>query len=112
MSQLTDSERRSLEDQLNKRLLVSCEESEKAGFSPKSFRESLAKDGPVAAVSRVIMSDPKTSGFTALLDAKRADLTGEAIALNGPWQALFDPKVLDQARKRLIEYKRPDLAKD
>ncbi|HWM32570.1 MAG TPA: hypothetical protein VNO69_12830 [Methyloceanibacter sp.] len=112
MSQLTDSERRSLEDQLTKRLLEACEESEKAGYLPKPFRASLVKNGAVEAVSRVITSDPKTSGFAALLDAKRADLTGEAIALNGPWQALFDPKVLDQARKRLIEYKRPDLAKD
>jgi hypothetical protein len=111
MSKLTESERSSLEDQLNKRLLEACEESEKAGYSPKAFRESLAQNGPVEAVSNVITSDPKTSGFTALLDAKRADLTGEAIALAGPWKALFDAKVLDQARKRLIEHKRADLAK-
>jgi hypothetical protein len=38
------------------------------------------------------------------------DLTGEAIALS-PWKALFDPAVLDQAGKRLIQYQRPDLAK-
>jgi hypothetical protein len=55
--------------------------------------------------------DPKTSGFAALVALKRLDLTGEAIALSGPWKALFDPKVLDQARKRLIQYQRPDLAK-
>jgi hypothetical protein len=71
----------------------------------------LAKDGPVEAVSRVITSDPKTSGFAALAELKRLDLTGEAIALGGAWKALFDPKVLDQARKRLIQYQRPDLAK-
>lgn len=112
MTELTDAERRSLEDQLNKRLLAACDESEKAGFSPISFRESLAKDGPVVAVTRVIMSDPNTSGFTALIDAKSADLTGEAIALAGPWKALFDRNVLDQARKRLIDSNRPDLAKD
>jgi len=51
------------------------------------------------------------SGFAALAELKRLELTGEAIALSGPWKALFDPKVLDQARKRLIQYQRPDLVK-
>jgi hypothetical protein len=111
MTSLTDPERRGLEDELSKRLLKACDESDRAGYSTKSFRASLAKDGPVEAVSRVIKSDPKTSGFAALVELKRLDLTGEAIALSGPWKALFDPKVLDQARKRLIENQRPDLAK-
>jgi hypothetical protein len=52
----------------------------------------------------VIKPDPKTSAFAALVELKRLDLTGEEIALSGPWKALFDPKVLDQARKRLIQY--------
>jgi hypothetical protein len=63
MTSLTDPERRRLEDELSKRLLKACDESDRAGYSTKSFRASLAKDGPVeAAVSRVIKSDPKTSG--------------------------------------------------
>jgi hypothetical protein len=65
----------------------------------------------VEAVSRVITSDPKASGFPALVELKRLDLTGEAIALSGPWKALFDAKLLDQAWQRLIQNQRPDLAK-
>jgi hypothetical protein len=65
----------------------------------------------VEAVSRGITPDSKASGFAALAEFNRLDLTGEAIALSGPWKALFDSKVLDQARKRLIQYQRPDLAK-
>jgi hypothetical protein len=110
-SQLTDSDRRRLEDELSKRLLEVCDESDKAGYSTKGFRASLAENGPVEAVTRVISSDPKASGFTALDKLKRLDLTGEAIALSGPWKTLFDSKVLDKARKLLIQYKRPDLAK-
>jgi hypothetical protein len=110
-SALTDSERRRLGEELRGRLLKACDDSDKAGYPTKSFRASLAEDGPVEAVSRVIRSDPKTSGFAALVELKRLDLTGEAIALSGPWKALFDPKVLDQARKRLIQYQRSDLAK-
>ena len=71
---------------------------------------SLDKDGPVEAVSRGITPDSKASGFAALAEFNRLDLTGEAIALSGPWKALFD-SMLDQARKRLIQYQRPDLAK-
>jgi hypothetical protein len=103
-------ERRRLEDELKKTLLKACDDSDKAGYSTKSFRNSMAKDGPMDAVSRVIKSE-KTSGFAAVAELKRLDLTGEAIALSGPWKALFDPTVLDQARKRLIQPQRPDLAK-
>jgi hypothetical protein len=71
----------------------------------------LAENGPVEAVTRVITLDPKASGFAALADLDRLDLTREAIALSGPWKALFDPKILDKARKLLIQHKRPDLAK-
>jgi hypothetical protein len=110
-SPLTDAERHRLEDEPRKRLLKACDDSGKAGYSTKTFRASLAKSGPVEAVSHVIKSDPKASGFAALAELDRLDLTGEAIALSGHWKALFDPKVLDQARKLLIQYKRPDLAK-
>jgi hypothetical protein len=110
-SALTDSERRRLEDELSERLIKACDDSNKAGYSTKAFRASLAENGPVEAVSRVITSDPKASGFAALVELKRLELTGEAIALSGPWKALFDAKLLDQARKRLIQNQRPDLAK-
>ena len=85
-STLADSVRRRLEDELKKTLLKACDDSDKAGYSTKSFRNSMAKDGPVDAVS--VKSDPKTSGFAALADLKRLDLTGEAIALSGLWKAL------------------------
>lgn len=109
-SALTDSERRRLEDERSERLIKACDDSDKAGYSTKAFRASLAENGPVEAVSRVITSDPKASGFAALVELN-LELTGEAIALSGPWKALFDAKLLDQARKRLIQNQRPDLAK-
>jgi len=82
-STLAGSVRRRLEDELKKTLLKACDDSDKAGYSTKSFRNSMAKDGPVDAVSRMIKSDPKTSGFAPLADLKRLDLTGEAMALSG-----------------------------
>jgi len=109
-SALTDSERRRLEDERSERLIKACDDSDKAGYSTKAFRASLAENGPVEAVSRVITSDPKASGFAALVELN-LELTGEAIALSEPWKALFDAKLLDQARKRLIQNQRPDLAK-
>jgi len=80
-SALTDSERRRLEDERSERLIKACDDSDKAGYSTKAFRASLAENGPVEAVSRVITSDPKASGFAALVELKRLELTGEAIAL-------------------------------
>jgi hypothetical protein len=71
-------ERRRLEDELKKTLLKACDDSDKAGYSTKSFRNSMAKDGPMDAVSRVIKSE-KTSGFAAVAELKRLDLTGEAL---------------------------------
>jgi len=65
-SALTDSERRRLEDERSERLIKACDDSDKAGYSTKAFRASLAENGPVEAVSRVITSDPKASGFAAL----------------------------------------------
>jgi hypothetical protein len=42
-SALTDSERRRLEDELSKRLIKACHDSDKAGYSTKAFRASLAE---------------------------------------------------------------------
>ena len=100
---LTDSERRRLEEELRKRLIKACDDSDKAAYSTKAFRASLAENGPVEAVSRVITPHPKASGFAALVELKRLDLTGKAIALSGPWKTLFDVKLLEGDLELIIE---------
>jgi hypothetical protein len=48
-------------------------------------------------------------GFLRLLELNRLDLTAEAVVLQQPWKRLFEDNVLEQARKRLRQYNRPDL---
>jgi hypothetical protein len=70
----------------------------------------LAESGPVGACVRVIMAPKIPDGFLRLLELKRLDLTAEAVVLDHRWRCLFESKVLEQARKRLRQYDRPDLA--
>jgi hypothetical protein len=70
----------------------------------------LAANGPIDACVKVIMSRKIPDGFLVLLEKKRLELTAEATVLRGPWKALFDPPVLNEARQRLQKYGRPDLA--
>jgi hypothetical protein len=107
---LTEGERRRLEAQLGDQLRIDCAEAEGIGYSPKKFRSMLSESGPRGACVRVIMSTKVPDGFLTLLELERLDLTAEATVLRGPWRVLFDLDVLDVARKRLRDYKRPDLA--
>lgn len=103
-------EERKLESSLAAQLKQDCAESESIGYPPKKFRTMMAVDGPKGACVQVIMSAKIPDGFLTLLELKRLDLTAEATVLRGPWKKLFEPAVLDRARKRLREYGRPDLA--
>jgi hypothetical protein len=107
---LAEAERRRLEGKLGEQLRQDCEESESIGYSPKQFRMMLAESGPVGACQRVILSPRIPDGFLRLLELERLDLTAEATVLRGPWRILFGTDVLEQARKRLRQYNRPDLA--
>lgn len=103
-------EERKLEALLAAQLKQDCAESESIGYPPKKFRTMMAESGPAGACVRVIMSAKIPDGFLTLLELKRLDLTAEATVLRGPWKTLFEPAVLEMARKRLREYGRPDLA--
>jgi hypothetical protein len=103
-------ELRQLEAQLRKRLVEDCAESRSLGYDPKKFLGMVNADGPVKACIQAIASQRIPDGFINLLRLKRLDLTAEATVLAGPWRKLFDDTFLDQARKRLRAYERPDLA--
>jgi hypothetical protein len=105
------AEHRKLLALLAERLRADCAESESLGYPPKKFRTMMAGSGPDGACIQVIMSVKIPDGFLKLLELSRLDLTAEATVLDGPWRELFDDVVLDQARKRLRQYGRADLAK-
>lgn len=107
---MTDQQSRKLETLLGEQLRKGCADTESIGYNPTKFRIMMAESGPVGACQRVIMSARVTDGFTKLWDKDRLELTAEAIILQGPWKALFEPEVLEKARKSLRKYDRPDLA--
>jgi hypothetical protein len=107
---LSETERRQLEAKLGEQLRQDCDESERIGYSPRQFRLMIAESGPAEACRRVIMSPKIPDGFLKLLELQKLELTAEARVLNGPWRRLFMRDVLEQARKRLRQYDRPDLA--
>jgi hypothetical protein len=110
MATLTPAERRRLEGQLREQLRQDCDVADSIGYHPNVFRQMMSKDGPVATCRHVIMSAKIPDGFMKLLLLKRLDLTAEATVLRGPWRSLFKDDVLAEARKRLKDYDRPDLA--
>jgi hypothetical protein len=62
----------------------------------------------VAACIQVNISNRIPNRFLRLLELDR--MNAPATALKEPWRRLFNDKVLAAAKKRLIQYNRPDLA--
>jgi len=107
---VSEAERRRLERQLGEKLPQDCDECESVGYSPRQFRIMLAESGPVGACVRVIMTPRIPDGFLTLVELNKLELTTEAVVLRWPWRRLFENEVLEEARKRLRKYDRPDLA--
>lgn len=70
------------------------------GYRPNTFRRMLADHGGVETARRLIRG-AATSGFEALWEKQRLDLSVEALILKPAWRALFHPDELAMARKRL-----------
>lgn len=78
-------------------------EATKLGYRPIAFRAMVAEHGGVETARRLIRGSA-TSGFEALWEIKRLDLSVEALILNPKWLSLFSPDELKMARKRLRAY--------
>jgi hypothetical protein len=108
--QLPEAERRKLESQLLAQLRSDCQEMRSLGYRPRDFLAMIGESGPIRACIQVITSQRIPDGFLRLLEIDRLQLSAEATVLKMPWRRLFEEPVLDAARKRLIAYRRPDLA--
>ena len=76
-----------------------------AGYNATIFVRMLAEKGPLET-ARFLLREPKvSSGFIALWERQRLDLTVEAQLLANPkFWPLFDQRDLDTARRWLKEY--------
>jgi hypothetical protein len=76
-----------------------------AGYDARVFLRMLGERGAVET-ARTLLREPKvSSGFVALRERRRLDLTVEAQLLANPkFWPLFDERELDTARRWLKEY--------
>lgn len=75
------------------------------GYNPTYFLGMVAEHGPAEASRRLIRSKDASDGFTRLWEARRLDMTVEAIALLPWYEELFDDHDREMARRRLEAYR-------
>lgn len=72
-------------------------------YWPSFFLRAVRQDGGLAVAKKLLAPNTKSTGFGRLVEVSRADLSVEAIALDGRFRHLFSGRELDVARKRLVE---------
>ena len=80
------------------------EAKSKLGYNATRFLQMVTEHGGVEAARRLINASEPSEGYGRLFELGRLDLTVEAYALRPEWAALFSPKELELARRRLREY--------
>lgn len=75
---------------------------DEVGYRPQNFLDMLEDRGAEATAHHLLAGKP-SDGFTRLWEAGRLDLSLEALAVEGPWNALFTESELATARRRLTE---------
>ena len=70
------------------------------------FHQMLCDHGGLETAKRLVNDDTVSTGYTALWERGRLDLTVEAVIVdNEKWHALFSEAELAKARKRLTDYR-------
>jgi hypothetical protein len=76
-----------------------------AGYTASIFYDMLFRKRGVTTAKQLINDRTVSSGYTALWERGRLDLTVEAVVSDNPqWHALFSDDELRLARKRLEAY--------
>lgn len=76
-----------------------------AGYTASIFYEMLSRKRGLATAKQLINDRTVSSGYTALWERGRLDLTVEAVVSDNPkWHSLFTDEELHRARRRLEEY--------
>lgn len=75
-----------------------------AGYNATYFLQMVEEAGGLEAARRLLRAGSVSSGFTALWEKGRLDLSVEAVVLLDRFAGLFTEEELDIARDRLAEY--------
>ena len=79
-------------------------EARASGYTASGFRRMLQEQGALSTARRLVLSPQPSPGFGELLLLNRLDLTVEALIVQEPWRRLFEPQVLNAARRRLDQF--------
>ena len=72
-------------------------------YRPNRFKQSVERNGGLAAAKRLLAPDKKLAGFEKVVAARRADLTVEYVVSSHRYSHLFTPAELTEARNRLAQ---------
>jgi hypothetical protein len=76
-----------------------------AGYTASIFYDMLSRMKGLATAKQLINDRKESSGYAALWERGRLDLTVEAVVHdNLKWHSLFETEELEKARKRLQKY--------
>lgn len=91
-----------VEEQLHEELLSLFRRTGQAtGYWPNYFWRAVRDKGGLAVAKKLLEPGDVSSGFEKLIEARRVDLSVEAIALTPPFDQLFSSEELAEARRRL-----------
>lgn len=75
---------------------------EEIKYNAKLFRAMTLSDGGVNTANRLLRAPRVQSGFVALYEANRLDISMEARILKPKYASLFETEELNEARTRLV----------
>lgn len=74
---------------------------EAIGYWPSYFLRSVRAEGGLTVAKSLLAPGRESTGFDRLVEARRADLSVEAIAISDRYSHLFTPAELHEAEQRL-----------
>ena len=91
----------SLPERFHEEMLRIYDECTKFGYRPRIFLGMVHEYGGVETAIRLLTTEVEQYGFQRLWEARRLDLSVEALVLREPWRELFTPDILSEAERRL-----------
>ena len=77
---------------------------DECGYNAKVYLAMVTELGALETARRLLHASTVSDGYTTLWEARRLDLTVEAVALQPEWSDLFTDEEKTIARRRLEEY--------
>ena len=91
----------SQEERFHDEMVRLGQETTRDVYTPRRFIDMVNESGGLGAAKRLLNALDVSDGFSRLWEAKRLDLTVEAVVLQDKWVSLFTPEELSTARQRL-----------